>query len=233
MADITDATFEDQVIQRSTQVPVVVDLWADWCQPCKTLGPILEKVIGETGGQVELAKVDIESNPAVAQAFNVQSIPAVFAFRDGQVVDHFLGALPESDVRDFVNKLVPAPALSEAEQLAELGDEASLRRAVELEPQNANVVIALAEFLAANDQGEEADRLLDTIPETADVRRTRALARRGPQSSTDIELRLVSLLDNVRSDDEARQEFVDLLELLHDDDPAKSEWRRKLSSQLF
>lgn len=233
MADITDATFEQQVIARSSQVPVVVDLWADWCQPCKTLGPIIEKVIAETNGQVELAKVDVEANPAVSQAFNVQSIPAVFAFRDGQVVDHFLGALPEADVQDFINKLLPAPTLSEAEQLVELGDEESLRKALALEPQNIDVVVALAEYLAANEQGEEADKLLDTVPETPEVRRARALARRGPLTETDIELRLVSLIDNVRTNDEARQEFVDLLELLHDDDPAKLEWRRKLSSQLF
>src|SRR4051794_11131284 len=101
--DVTDATFEAAVLERSTTVPVVVDLWAEWCGPCRTLGPILEKVIAETDGVVELAKVDIDNNPQVAGAFKVQSIPAVFAVRDKQVVDNFIGALPEAAVREFVN----------------------------------------------------------------------------------------------------------------------------------
>src|SRR3954451_23900401 len=105
--DVTDSTFETAVLERSTQVPVVVDLWAEWCGPCKTLGPILEKVVAETGGKVELAKVDVDANPGVAQAFRVQSIPAVYALRDKQVVDHFVGALPEHMVQQFIDTLLP------------------------------------------------------------------------------------------------------------------------------
>ena len=111
--DVTDATFETEILDRSTEVPVVVDLWAEWCGPCRTLGPILEKVIDETGGQVVLVKVDIDANPQVSPAFRVQSIPAVFALRDGQVVDQFIGAVPEPTVRQFVAGL--APVLSEAD----------------------------------------------------------------------------------------------------------------------
>ena len=107
MADVTDATFEAQVVERSKTVPVVVDLWAEWCGPCKQLGPILEKVIAATNGQVELAKVDVDANPAVSQAFKVQSIPAVYAMKDGQIVDGFMGAQGEAQVQEFVDKLVP------------------------------------------------------------------------------------------------------------------------------
>src|SRR5713101_4310060 len=110
MLEVTDDTFERDVLDRSTQVPVVVDLWAEWCGPCKTLGPTLEKVVAETNGAVELAKVDVDANPRVGATFHVQSIPAVFALRDRQVVDHFIGALPEPAVRDFVQRLVPAPS---------------------------------------------------------------------------------------------------------------------------
>ena len=99
MVDVTDATFERDVLQRSAQVPVVVDLWASWCGPCVTLGPILEKVVAETGGAVELVKVDVDANPNVSAQFRVQSIPAVFAVKDGQVVDQFIGAVPRSEER--------------------------------------------------------------------------------------------------------------------------------------
>ena len=99
MGDVTDATFAAEVIERSTQVPVVVDLWAPWCGPCKTLSPIIERVIADTDGAVELAKVNVDENPQVSQAFQVQGIPAVFAIVDGQVVDHFVGAQGEAFVK--------------------------------------------------------------------------------------------------------------------------------------
>src|SRR5947209_9239414 len=121
--DVTDATFEQEILERSTQVPVVVDLWAEWCGPCRTLGPVLERVVAETKGKVELVKVDVDTNPGAAATFRVQSIPAVYALKDRKVVDSFIGALPEARVREFVAGL--APAASEADRLVARGDEAS------------------------------------------------------------------------------------------------------------
>jgi putative thioredoxin len=232
MADVTDQTFEQDVIERSKQVPVVVDLWAEWCGPCKTLGPLLEKVIGETGGQVELAKVDVDANPQVAQAFRVQSIPAVYAMKDGAVVDGFVGAQPEAAVRRFVESLAGTKEPTEVERLVEAGDEASLRRALELEPDNADAVVGLAELLVLDGDTEGALALLGRIPESAETRRVAALARVGVPDD-DIEGRLEALLPQVKNDEVARQEFVDLLELLGPDDPRTAGWRKRLTAQLF
>ncbi|MBV8302587.1 MAG: thioredoxin, partial [Acidimicrobiia bacterium] len=115
MTDVTDATFEQDVLERSKQVPVVVDLWAPWCGPCRTLGPIIEKVVDATEGGVELVKVNVDENPRVSATFQVQSIPAVYGLRDGKVVDGFIGALPEKAVAEFVARL--APPETEADRL--------------------------------------------------------------------------------------------------------------------
>lgn len=231
MTDVTDATFQRDVLDRSQNVPVVVDLWAEWCGPCRTLGPILERVIGETGGQVALAKVDIDSNPQVAAAFQVQSIPAVFAISGGKVVDSFIGALPEPSVREFVAKL--APPESEADRLAARGDEASLRAALDLEHDHAGAVVALAELLAERGEGEEALTLLTRVPETAETRRVAALARVGDAAGDDVAGRLDGLLERVKDDEEARREYVDLLEMLGSDDPRTPQYRRALASRLY
>jgi putative thioredoxin len=231
MTDVTDATFQSDVLDRSQDVPVVVDLWAEWCGPCRTLGPILERVVGETGGQVALAKVDIDSNPQVAAAFQVQSIPAVFAISQGKVVDSFIGALPEPSVREFVAKL--APSESEADQLAAKGDEASLRAALELEHDHPRAVVALAELLAGRGEGEEALALLTRVPESAETRRVAALARVGDAAGDDVTGRLDGLLERVKDDEEARREYVDLLEMLGSDDPRTPRYRRALASRLY
>src|SRR5687767_615924 len=108
MVDVTDATFETEVLQRSETAPVVIDLWAPWCGPCRTLTPILEAVIAETGGEVVLAKVNTDENPQVSEMFQVQGIPAVYAVKDRKVVSQFVGAQPESVVRQFVAALQPS-----------------------------------------------------------------------------------------------------------------------------
>jgi putative thioredoxin len=236
MPDVTDATFQRDVLDRSVDVPVVVDLWAEWCGPCRTLGPILERVVAETGGKVALAKVDIDHNPGVAASFAVQSIPAVFAISDGKVVDSFIGALPEQSVREFVARL--APSESEADRLAALGDEASLRQALELQHDHAPAVLALAELLAERGDGGEALALLTRIPESADSRRVAAVARLGQAGpddggGTDVEPRLRDLLERVKDDDDARREYVDLLEILGPDDPRTPQYRRDLAARLY
>ncbi len=233
MADVTDAEFDTAVIERSKQVPVVIDLWAEWCGPCKQLGPILEKVIAETNGEVELAKVDIEANPQVAQAFKVQSIPAVFAMKDGQVVDGFTGAQSEGEVRSFVEKLRPVVEQTEVEKLIAAGDEASLLRAVNLETDNVEAACRLAEIFIETDRIYQAKQLLARIPESPETRRLAALARTGSVGTNDLDSTLADLLARVKVDDEVRQKFVDLLELLPNEDPRKAAWRRRLSTALF
>ncbi len=216
--DVTDTTFEAEVLERSTQVPVVVDLWASWCGPCRTLGPVLEKLVSERAGEVVLAKVDVDANPRVAATFQVQSIPAVFALKDRRVVDRFIGALPEPQVRAWLAQVAPAP--TEVDELMAAGDEASLRKALELEPANATVIISLATLLV--DQGDDTSRkealqLLERIPETPDVRLLQAQARVGDEAAEGaaaVTAKLDALLHRVKADPAARQEYLDLLEIM-------------------
>ena len=235
--DVTDATFQEQVVAKSATVPVIIDLWAPWCGPCRTLGPIIERVVDATDGQVVLAKVNVDENPRIGQVFQVQSIPAVFAVKDGKIADSFIGALPEPQVKAWVAGLVPAK--SKAEQLiddgVEHGDEAMLRAALDLEPANVRGVVALAEILVATDRAAEALQLLARIPETAEVQRVAALARLGsaPSAENDDTVgELESLLDSVKGDESKRQRYVDLLALMGDD-PRVPDLRRRLAGRLF
>lgn len=231
--DVTDATFQTEVIDKSAQVPVVVDLWAPWCGPCRTLGPIIEKVIDETDGQVVLVKVNVDENPGISQAFQVQSIPAVYALKDGQPVDGFLGAYPEHEVRRFVEGLLPTEEETQVSKLLAAGDETSLRQALELEPGNEDVIVALGELLVEQGESEEALALLERIPETERTRKVAAAARVGTTPDDDYDRQLTELLDAVKTDDEARQKFVDLLELMGPDDPRTAGYRRQLTARLY
>jgi putative thioredoxin len=155
--DVSEGDFSRRVVERSREVPVVVDFWAAWCGPCRTLGPALEKAVSARDGKVELAKVDVDSNQSLAAAFGVRGIPAVKAFRDGQVVAEFTGAVPPAAIEKFLDELVP----SEADELATAGDEESLRRALELDPRHAQAATALARILLKRGEFEEARALLD------------------------------------------------------------------------
>ena len=204
-------------------------------RPLPHAGPILEKVIDETEGRVVLTKVNIDENPGIAQSFQVQSIPLVIALKDGQPVDGFLGAYPEQEVRAFVDRLLPTEEESEVAGLVEAGDEVSLRRALELDPDNEAAVVGLAEVLVERGEHEEALQVLGRIPETAEVRRVAAMARLGDDAPAEdgYDAKLSALLDQVKDDETARQEFVDLLELMGPDDPRTAQYRRQLTSRLF
>ncbi|MDX2381968.1 MAG: tetratricopeptide repeat protein [Acidimicrobiia bacterium] len=231
--DVTDETFETEVLDKSKEVPVVIDLWAEWCGPCKTLGPILEKVVDATEGKVLLVKVDIDSNPALHEAFKVQSIPAVYAIKDGAVVDGFMGAQPESDVQQFVDTLLPSEEEAAVTDLIAAGDNTSLRLALSKDPSNEVAIVALAEMLVADGSTEEALALLARIPESDRTRHVAASARVGPAPDDDYDEKLVALLSQVKDDDDARQQFVDLLELMGGDDPRTAEYRRRLTARLY
>jgi len=237
--DVTDATFETEVVARSETVPVIVDLWAPWCGPCRTLTPIIEKVVAETNGKAVLVKINIDENPQAAAAFRVQSIPAVYALRNGQVVNGFIGAQGEDAVRKFVAAVMPSEAEETIASLIAAGDETSLRTALELDPGSEAAVVALAEQLVGRGQADEALALLERIPETAETRRVAALARVGDafssngEGASDVTAKLDALLDRVKDDEGARREFVDLLELLGPADPRTAEYRKALTSRLF
>jgi putative thioredoxin len=236
--DVTDATFESEVVNRSADVPVVVDLWAPWCGPCRTLGPMLEKVIDETQGKVALVKINVDENPEASAAFRVQSIPAVYALKDKQIVNGFIGAQGEDAVRQFVQSLLPTEEESALSKLVARGDEASLRQALELDPGYEPAVVGLAELLVGQGEREEALALLERIPETAETRRVAALARLGDEAALDdagakLEAKLDALLERVRDDDAARQEYVDLLEVLGPADPRTAVYRKALTNRLF
>jgi putative thioredoxin len=231
--DVTDADFQTAVIERSSQIPVVVDLWAPWCGPCRTLGPIIEKVIDATGGQVELVKVNIDENPGIAQAFGVQSIPLVVALKNGEPIDGFLGAQPEHMVKEFVDRLLPSAELLQVQELLEAGDEESLNKILAEDPGHPEAVVKLADLLVTEGRQQEALDLLARIPETDEVRQIAARARMSDTPVDNYDTQLVALLDSVKDDEAARQQYLDILELMGPDDERTAGYRRKLTNRLF
>jgi putative thioredoxin len=157
--DVTQADFEQRVIERSREVPVVVDFWAEWCGPCRQLTPALEAAVAKRDGTVELAKVDTDANPMIAQAFGIRGIPAVKAFRDGKIDSEFTGAIPPPAIEQFLDNLVPSPA----DALVAQGDENSLRRALEIDPEHTEAARELGKLLIARGDADEARSLLEPL----------------------------------------------------------------------
>jgi putative thioredoxin len=227
--DVTDATFEQGVLARSSALPVLVDFWAAWCGPCRVLTPVLEKAVEARAGKVELAKLDTDANPAVSRRFGIRGIPAVKAFRDGEVVDEFVGALPAAEVERFLDRIVP----SEAEALVAEGDEVSLRRALELEPGNRAAAVALARLLLERGELEQALALVEPLEGDFAAEGLAARAQLQLEGARDRDGDLAAALDYLDHNDveQALERLASAIE--HADDADERERIRKLMVGLF
>jgi putative thioredoxin len=244
--DVTESTFESAVLDRSHTVPVVVDFWAEWCGPCRQLGPVLERAVAARGGKIELVKVDVDSNPMLARTFGIQGIPAVKAFRDGRVVSEFVGAQPPTAVEQFLDELGP----SEADELVAHGDEESLRKAVALEPSRVDAVLPLARLLLSRGDADEALALLNEVPGSFAASGLAArieLEQAGPAPEVQeaftaldkgeheraLDLLIGSLPSADGSRDDIRRVVVGILDELGVDNPLARDARRRLAAALY
>jgi putative thioredoxin len=260
IVDVTEATFQAEVLDRSFQVPVVLDLWAEWCGPCKQLSPVLERLAEEGGGSWVLAKVDVDANPALAQGLRVQGIPAVKAVWQGQLVAEFTGAIPEEQARQFVTELVQAtagdavpgedggsefvddPRLDAAEAAIERGDlaaaEAAYQAILAEEPDHPDAGIALRQvqlFRRAEEAGPDALAAADAAPDDVAVQNRAADFLLG---TGNVEAAFDRLLDVVRRTsgedrDLARTHLIELFGIVGDADPRVGTARRQLTAALF
>ena len=241
--DISESEFETAVLERSREVPVVVDFWAPWCGPCRQLTPALERAAETRKGQVELVKVNTDENQGIARAFQIMGIPAVKAFKDGREVAQFVGAVPQPQVERFFDSIVP----SEAEKLVVAGDEASLRRALELEPGRRDARVALARLLYADGRADEALELIGDLEgdfaaeglaarirlehEPGFAEAFKLLDEGKREEALDALIAAIATADGQK--DDIRRAVVGVLSEYPQGDPTAREYRMKLSSALY
>ena len=231
--EVTEATFQAEVLERSATIPVVVDLWSPRSPACPPFSAMVEKVVAATQGQVYLVRVNVDESPQIAQAFQLQSVPALYALKDGKVFDGFMGAQPEEVVQKFIDVLLPSPESHMMRGLLDAGDEERLRVALSIEPGNSEAVVAMARIMVRTERATEALQLLARVPENDDVRKVAASARLALDPVDDFDTQLVALLATVKADEVARQKYVDILETMGPDDPRTAKYRRQLTAALF
>jgi putative thioredoxin len=245
--DVTTATFEREVLEPSKTMPVVVDFWAPWCEPCRTLGPIIEKVASGFAGRIKLVKVNSDDSPEISSAFGIRSIPTVIAFKDGRAASHFLGALPESQVRAFFDKLLPSPSeealvraealfadnrLDEAEQA--LGE---VRRGDPDLDARVEALKHAIRYARAGQHGPGEDSLrakLEADPADHDTRIALAELYASQRRYAEAMDELLEILrrDKTWRDGEARRQLLAIFDLAAGEPQLVAEYRRKLASAL-